>query len=196
MGVSHFACTASLLKHVHSHGDQNLSKQVLLEQLENDWPGQSKDAVKIMDELGITGVFDSEVSKISFKRIVKRACRATSDQALKDEIKTYKKMKALKDEITKGNSYFFTESLQNVRMLFRFRMELIEAKSNFKQKPDYKAEKYLCDSCESEIDENTHVLFCRSYQSLREGKNLNSDSDLCDYRRTVLSIRSELRLNR
>ena len=75
-------------------------------------------------------------------------------------------------------------------------MELTEAKLNFKQKPEYKAEGYLCDSCESEVDENTHVLFCSSYKSLREGKDLNSDSDLCDYLRKVLSIRSELRLNR
>ena len=105
-------------------------------------------------------------------------------------------MKALKDEVTKGNSYFFSESLTNVRMLFRFRMELIEAKQNFKQKPEYKAERYLCDSCEREIDENTHVLFCDSYKQLREGKDLNCDSDLCDYLRKVLSIRSELRLNR
>ena len=75
-------------------------------------------------------------------------------------------------------------------------MELFEAKLNFKQKPEYKHEKYLCDSCESEIDENTHVLFCHAYQSLREGKDLNSDSDLSDYLRKVLHIRSELRLNR
>ena len=105
-------------------------------------------------------------------------------------------MRALKDEVTKGNSYFFTETITNVRMIFRFRMELIEAKQNFKQKPEYKAEGYLCDSCEREIDENTHVLFCDSYKSLREGKDLNSDNDLCDYLRKVLSIRSELRLNR
>ena len=184
------------MKHVHSHNNQNLSKQVLLEQVENDWPGLSKDAMKIMTELGITGLFDPEVTKSSFKRTVKKACQDSNDESLRSEIQTYKKMKALKDEVTKGNGYFFRESLRNVRLMFRFRTELIEAKLNFKQKPEYKAEHYLCDSCESEIDENTHVLFCRSYQNLREGKDLNSDSDLCDYLRKVLSIRSELRLNR
>ena len=75
-------------------------------------------------------------------------------------------------------------------------MEIIEAKINFKNKADYKAENYMCDSCEREIDENTHVLHCQSYMSLREGKNLNSDTDLGEYLRQVLSIRSELRLNR
>ena len=105
-------------------------------------------------------------------------------------------MKALRDEIVKGNEYFFTENLQNVRTIFRFRMELFEAKLNFKNKHEYKSEMYLCDSCESETDENTHVLFCQAYKSLREGKDLNSDTDLSDYLRNVLQIRSELRLNR
>ena len=115
---------------------------------------------------------------------------------MKKEIQGYKKMKALRDEIVKGNAYFLKENLHNVRTLFRFRMELIDAKLNFKGNPEYRREKYLCDSCETENDENIHVLFGRSYQSLRKDKDLNSDSDLCDYFRKVLIIRSELRLNR
>ena len=102
-------------------------------------------------------------------------------------------MKALIDEIVKGNAYFSIENLHNVRTIFRFRMELFEAKLNFKQKPEYKSEGYMCESCEREIDENTHVLFCPSYKSLREGKDLYSDSDLSEYLRKVLFIRSELR---
>ena len=149
-----------------------------------------------MTELGITGLFETEVSKKMFKREVKEACKVYNDESLRSEIKSYKKMQALRDEAVKGNAYFFRETLKNVRTIFRFRMDLIEAKLNFKNKPEYKAEKYLCDSCETERDENTHVLHCRSYSSLREGKNLNSDSDLSEYLRQVLSIRSELRLDR
>ena len=76
----------NFMKHVHSHSEQNLSKQVLLEQLENDWPGLSQVAVKVMTELGITGLFDTEVSKSSFKRTVKKACRLSNDESLRSEI--------------------------------------------------------------------------------------------------------------
>ena len=107
-----------------------------------------------------------------------------------------KKMSALRDEITKGNNYFYSESLFNARTIFRFRVDLFEAKSNFKHKPDYKKEKYLCDSCESEIDVNTHVLFCPSYSMLREERNLHDDGDLANYLQKVLEIRTNLRLNR
>ena len=54
-------------------------------------------------------------------------------------------------------------------------MELFEANMNYKNKPEYKKEKYLCDSCESQIDHNSHVLFCPSYSGLRQEKNLNDD---------------------
>ena len=103
-------------------------------------------------------------------------------------------MSAIRDEISKGNSYFFEETLENARILFRYRVELYEAKLNFKNK--YKTEGYQCDSCESESESNIHVLFCPAYSVLRENKSLQSDSDLCEYLKQVLEIRSKLRLNR
>ena len=66
-------------------------------------------------------------------------------------------MAAIRDEIKKGNTYFFTQTLQYMRTLFRFRSDLYESKMNFKNK--YRHEGYICDSCESESDESTHVLF-------------------------------------
>ena len=105
-------------------------------------------------------------------------------------------MSAIKDEIQKGNSYFFSESLQNVRTLFRFRVDLFESKMNFKNKVEYKSENYKCDSCETEIDDNTHVLYCYAYSDLRQGKNLNHNSDICEYLQKVLEIRTNLRLQR
>ena len=105
-------------------------------------------------------------------------------------------MSAMKDEIVKGNQYFFRENLQSVRTIFRFRADLFEAKMNFKHKPEYIKEKFLCDSCMSEIDENTHVLYCPAYSNLRENKNLNNDSHLAQYLQKVLEIRTKLRLER
>ena len=105
-------------------------------------------------------------------------------------------MSALRDEVTKGNEYFYCETLNNARTIFRFRVEIFEAKINFKHNPEYKNEKYLCDSCESEVDLNSHVLYCPSYSALRHEKNLNNDSHLAEYLQQVLEIRSKLRLNR
>ena len=105
-------------------------------------------------------------------------------------------MSALRDEVTKGNSYFYNENLQNARTIFRFRVDMFEAKYNFKQNIEYRKEQYLCDSCESAVDISTHVLFCPSYSVLRQDKNLNDDKHLAEYLQKVLDIRMKLRLNR
>ena len=127
---------------------------------------------------------------------MKKACIKENEESVREDIKSYKKMKALQDEIIKGNEYFFRETLYNARILFRFRAEIFEAKKNFSHKPEYKREKFLCDSCESEIDENTHVLFCHAYKSLRDNISINNDTQLAHYLYKVLQIRSKLRLTR
>ena len=169
----------NLTKHIHSHDQQVLSKQIMDEQMSNNWSGLVKQAKICSDELNLSGLFDQQVTKSQFKLKIKEACKKANDTELKRQIQLYKKMSAMKDEISKGNTYFFKETIQNARTLFRFRVELFEAKENFKNK--YKNEGFLCDSCESKIDQNSHVLYCPSYTSLRKGKSLNSDSDLAQY---------------
>ena len=192
-----FSRLLNLLKHIYAQDQEScLAKQILSEQLKNNWGGLSEAGTKICDSLGIDGLFDPLVSKQQFKQIVKKACAIANDDELKSQIQSYKKMAAMKDEILKGNCYFFKESLYNARAIFGFRVELSEAKNNFKNKQEYKNEGYLCDSCQSEIDQNTHVLFCPSYSSLREGKSLNNDVHLAQYLQKVLEIRTNLRLNR
>ena len=166
------------------------------EQIVKDWPGLCKYADKVMDELEIDGAFSTEINKKQFKKLVKEACKKKNHESLKSSISEYKKMKALRDEVVKGNGYFYTESLKNVRTLFRFRTDMFQAKENFKNIREYKEEEYLCDLCESKRDDNMHVLFCESYKQLREGKSMNNDKDLCEYLQKVLEIRAELRINR
>ena len=141
-------------------------------------------------------MFNPQINKKQFKTIVKWACIVKNDEDLINQIKSYKKMSAIRDEVHKGNSYFYSETLQNARLLFRFRTDMYESKQNFKHKPEYIAEKFMCDSCQKEVDHNTHVLFCNSYSALRENKDINCDLDLAKYLQKVMDIRTKLRLNR
>ena len=54
----------------------------------------------------------------------------------------------------------------------------------------------MCDSCQSSVVENTHVIYCPSYKALREGRKLDEDTDLAMYLQEVLAIRAKLRLTR
>ena len=155
-----------------------------------------KNAEEIMGIIGIDGLFNKDISKVKFKKTVKEACERKNGEELKENISKYTKMKALRDEIVKGNEYFFKLSLHDVRNIFKFRMEMYHSKMNFKQNAEFNKENYLCDSCETQTDENIHVLFCSSYQKLREGLDINNDSHVAWYLQQVLEIRTELRLNR
>ena len=176
--------------------ESSLAKQVMNEQMSNEWMGLYMDSKSICDELNIVGLFDPAINKKKFKAIVRNACLKSNEEDLINQISSYKKMVAMRDENTKGSHNFYSESLKNARTIFGLRVELFEAKYNFKHKPEYKKEKYLCDSCESEVDVNTHVLFCPSYSVLREEKNLHDDTDLAEYLQKVLEIRTKLRLDR
>ena len=87
---------------------------------------------------------------------------------IKDEIKTYKKMNILRQEKTKKNDYIKGENISNARLIFKHRCDMFDSKMNYKNNQTYKAENYLCDSCESKQDDNLHVLYCESYKELRE----------------------------
>ena len=62
-----FGRQINLVKHIFSHDEENLSKQILTEQLKNDWPGISKSAVAISDELSLEGLYDNKVTKTPLK---------------------------------------------------------------------------------------------------------------------------------
>ena len=165
-------------------------------QLTNDWPGLTENSVDICNEQSVSGLFDPQVNKKQFKSVVRKACQKYNNEELKSQISSYKKMSAIQNEVEKGNDYFFSEALQTARTVFRFRVELFEAKYNFKNKPDYKNEHYMCDSCMSQIDVNTHVLHCPAYATLRQDRDLNNDVHLAQYLQQVLEIRMKLRLDR
>ena len=97
----------NFIKHIHSQNEENLSKQIMNEQISHDWSGLTSVASEICAEMKLSGLLDLNVNKKQFKLSVKRACTKRNYEDLKEQISTYKKMSAIKDEIVKGNGYFF-----------------------------------------------------------------------------------------
>ena len=73
---------------------------------------------------------------------------------------------------------------------------MFKCKMNFMNEPQYKADKWRCDSCEKCIDSHSHFLYCPAYKQLREGECLISDDDIVTYFREVIAIRMKLNLNK
>ena len=49
---------------------------------------------------------------------------------------------------------------------------------------------WICEEC-GNIDKQSHIVWCPSFASLREGKSLDNDADLVRYFQEVLKIREE-----
>ena len=182
----------NLVKHISQLDEEDLANEVLQEQRKHSWPGLSKEAENIANDLDIDGLYDGHISKKEFKRKVRDAIEKCNDAEIKKDMESYKKMKIMEEETNKNNKFIKKEDISNGRILFRHRSEMYESKGNYKQR--YKDTNLLCDSCESEVDDYLHVLYCSSYKELRDGKSLKNDTDLAIYLKKVLRIRTNLSL--
>jgi len=93
-------------------------------------------------------------------------------------------------------SYFKEMMVIDIRMMFRIRTKMVPAKFNFKNMKNYRQELWRCDSCQTSIDSQSHILWCPAYQQIRTGKNLSSDKDLVEYMKKVMKIREAKNLDR
>ena len=152
----------------------------------------------IIKEWGIPDITKDEnkVSRNQWKNIVKKEARNQNGKALSEMIKKSSKLENLKHESYEEKPYLTAMSMHDARMNFSLRSRMFNCKMNYLNNPKYKAELWRCDSCESLIDSQSHILYCPAYQQLRVGKSLSSDQDVVNYFKEVLEIRIRLDLNK
>ena len=80
--------------------------------------------------------------------------------------------------------------------MFKFRSKMFNVKWNYKSDPKFSSDLWKCNSCQSSIETQNHVMFCPAYSSLWEGKDINNDKNLTDYLKQVLLIRDKLNLTK
>ena len=61
---------------------------------------------------------------------------------------------------------------------------------NQKNNEEYSAALWKCEEC-GQQDTNSHLLYCDGYQSLRDGKDLGTDKQLCEYLQKIFIIRND-----
>ena len=71
---------------------------------------------------------------------------------------------------------------------------MTDLKFNFKHDKNYSDELWRCDSCQSSIETQQHVLICPAYSELRQGKDIKNDKDLVSYIKQVMKIREKLKI--
>ena len=96
----------------------------------------------------------------------------------------------------KTKEYLREMDMNKARINFKIRTEMLNFKFNYKSDPKNSACLWNCDSCQSAIETQDHILWCPSYSELREGKNLKSDKDIIEYFDKVLKIRDKLKITK
>ena len=68
------------------------------EQVKNDWPGLATEVKELCKEQEINNIIDEipEVSRASWKNVVKKAIKRRNESELKDKIQNYSKLKDMK----------------------------------------------------------------------------------------------------
>ena len=139
---------------------------------------------------------NSHLSKGQWKTIINKEAKNQNEKLLKKMMEKGSKLELMKNESYGKKAYLTEMSFHNARINFSIRARMFDCKMNSMNNPAYKNDLWRCDSCESCIDSQSHILYCPAYKKLREGKNLSSDEDIVTYFKEVMQIRMNLNLNK
>ena len=128
--------------------------------------------------------------KTGWKRIIGSALEDVNKKELKEAITPLEKLKVMKEEEYGRKDYFHEMSLNESLLFFRIRTRMIRCKMNQSSDSLNKASLWRCEDC-GYVDSQSHIIHCPAYQEFREGKSLNSDSEMVEYSRKVLKIRED-----
>ena len=135
-------------------------------------------------------------SKIAWKKIVKLAVHERVQNVLRDEINRYSKLRdgPMTTEDFELRQYIRNMNISDARVNFSIRSKMLNCKFNYKN--DFINDRCLwrCDSCQTQIDTQSHILVCPAYSGIRDGKDMSCDKDLISYIRQVMLVREKLDL--
>ena len=162
------------------------------EQVKNNWTGPVKEGDNICEQLNIPKISCNDI----YKDEIEDACKKKAENDIKEEMKGSSKMKSKIEEGWQRREYLENKKIHEARAMFRFRSKMADCKMNYPNEPRFKKDLWMCDSCRSAIDSQSHVMICPAYKELREGKDINDDGDVANYLAAVLQIRTKLGLRK
>ena len=177
-----------LILHLKGLEDTSLAKMVYIEQIKNNWPGLVQEVRTICQNLDIEDASTTSMSKFCYRKVVDNACRIQDEVDMKGGMVGMTKMEKLMNDDCARKEYMGIKSLKDVRDTFRMRTQLIEGiKGN--QKNKYRGGDMTCQGCKEQVDTQSHVLTCGSYEDLRYNKDLSRDEDLVLFFKHVVKRR-------
>ena len=180
----------------------SLARTIYEEQNQNpELPGLVSDCKEHIQQIYSGSL--NHISKWAWKRKVKSYFKNRNTNQLLEEIKRYKKLnyEELRNESFERKSYFSDLDLENARMIFRVRSNLVQTvRRNFSRK--YRTSSLKCQSCfcpdaspnNQTLPEDTQshlISHCSAFDDLRVKHDLDTDKGLGEFFREVVNRRIE-----
>ena len=180
-----------LCHHILSLPSSAVSRQILEEQISLRFPGLW---LEIEDFLVSNEICDiTRFSKKHWKVFVDELLSDKNKNDLIKHMKTSSKIcqTSILSEAYELKNYITEQTPEFSRVKYRQRYFMLkEAKLNFPSDPSYKAQGFCCDYCPS-ISSQDHLKVCSEFYHLREGRDLEIDTDFIQYIIDVIKYRQD-----
>ena len=183
-----------LIMRIKKHDENTLCRQIYEEGKKHDWPGLGQEVADICNVLGIPDVNTEEISKSE----VKQAIFENHYDEMIESVKSKPKLDAINGEdFRKVQDYFLDKSVENTRMAFRIRTEMVkEIPGNFKNRYRVRGtltDGLICLECQEQtVMTQSHCLTCPAWTEMRNGLDLSKISDLVVFFRKLLVERAKV----
>ena len=182
--------------------DHSLANEIYQVQVSKNLPGLADVCSSLIKSLNLPNICDKivirNISKLTWKQKVKAAITMYEEDNLRKVAKSKSKLRDghIMTENFKCQDYIHISKMKisQSRTNFQMRSKMLDIKFNYSAK--YEKDLWLCDSCCSAIETQSHILFCPAYASFREGKDLKSYDDLNAYVQNVMKVRTKLNLKK
>ena len=147
---------------ISNHEMNTLCRQVYEEGRSHNWPGLWKEVSEICSTVGLRDVNTTMLTKMEVKNAISRH----HNSEMVDIIKSKPKLDSIKeDDFSEVQDYFKDKSIENVRLGFRIRSEMVDKiPGNFKNKFRVKgttSDGLMCTEClQDEIMTQSHCITC------------------------------------
>ena len=144
-------------------------KQIFREQLQNEWPGLTKEVKDICKQWQIKDVtkeWEREPSKKEWKDILKDASHSQNEKSLRAKMERLSKLQEYgeSEETYELKEYIKKMNMHDARIKFQLRSKMFPCKNNFKNDPENTASKWLCKVC-MQVDSQSHILTCSAWKA-------------------------------
>ena len=179
-----------LVYHVSHLDEGSLAKEMLEEQVGNNWPGLASEVSSLCQSMNLEDPRTTEKSRKVFNNLVKEGCRWKDEARMKEEMQKMKekKMRTMVNQNLEMKDYVRKGTLYSARKTWEVRSHMLDVAGNYPGINKYKASGWMCQACNQE-----HLTVCNGYEDLRHDADLNMENELVDFFTRVMERR---RLNK